>query len=618
MIKKLETFEYVSFDIFDTLIIRNISKPSRVFDLAEHLYNSEAEKKIISFKQNRMLAERLARKNSASKEVTLKEIYYNLHSYSYVEKERLKRLELEIELKICQLNPEIFKIYEYCIKNKKKILITSDTYLDLQIIKRILEKNGINKYYKLYISSDIKKKKYTGELYNYILEDLNITSREMIHIGDNIKSDYIMAKENKISALPIIHKKLNKNMYSKKEVIFDYMEHYIENNPMLGQSDYFKFGYETIGVLTYGYVTWLIKNLRKNNIKKVYFFSREGQYLKEVFDYLTTKEEFISRYLYVSRRSLIVPALCYCKNLEETTQLRPLGVAKKIFYYLEELGLEPNRYEKQLCEYNISLSDIVNKTNIKIIEPIIKSDLYENAKKEEKLLVEYLKENDIKGKFAIVDIGWTGSMQYALEKILKANNIPYKMSALFLGQRPEMTKFAKDLSKNKGYLFSFYSNSEIQKIAIASCGILELIFLANHGSTEKYKKCDNKIIPIMKKYEYKNCYKQIRDIQLGALQFIKNYQDKGLPVNINRVVAFYRFGRLLKSPSKEFVALFQDITFLDNEKMKLADKTSIKDFKKDFIKSYWKIGFLKRNIKLPLPYFTIYCFIRKIFYEKRK
>ena len=69
----IEKAEIVSFDIFDTLIVRNCIEPHEVFDIVEFRYNRENNKnKIEGFRRYRLEAEKEARKKQ--KTVDIKEL----------------------------------------------------------------------------------------------------------------------------------------------------------------------------------------------------------------------------------------------------------------------------------------------------------------------------------------------------------------------------------------------------------------------------------------------------------------------------------------------------------------------------------------------------------------
>ena len=82
--KKIDKANIVTFDIFDTLIKRNVEKPEDVFKLVEAHYNLHNKNSIKKFTEYRIKAEREARIKSIKEEVSLDEIYNVLKSiYPY-------------------------------------------------------------------------------------------------------------------------------------------------------------------------------------------------------------------------------------------------------------------------------------------------------------------------------------------------------------------------------------------------------------------------------------------------------------------------------------------------------------------------------------------------------
>ena len=70
-------------------------------------------------------------------------------------------------------------------------------YLPTEVIKQILDKNGFKHIDKIYLSCEVMKTKATGNLYEYVLKEENVEPQNMIHIGDNYKSDYEIPKKTK-------------------------------------------------------------------------------------------------------------------------------------------------------------------------------------------------------------------------------------------------------------------------------------------------------------------------------------------------------------------------------------------------------------------------------------
>lgn len=74
MIESIKDYQYVSFDVFDTLIFRTVSSPDKIFDLAILEYQDKYGDYIETFKIKRQYAEHLSRKYY-SREVSIDEIY---------------------------------------------------------------------------------------------------------------------------------------------------------------------------------------------------------------------------------------------------------------------------------------------------------------------------------------------------------------------------------------------------------------------------------------------------------------------------------------------------------------------------------------------------------------
>ena len=139
----IDDYEYISFDIFDTLISRNFPKPSNIFNILGR-DNKNAES---SFSEQRIMAEKEARIMSEKEEVTLPEIYKNIKTLSNKQDSELIQNEEELEITLSVAIKNNKKLLDYCNDKHKKIIIISDMYLNKSVIKEILDKNEI-KYYK--------------------------------------------------------------------------------------------------------------------------------------------------------------------------------------------------------------------------------------------------------------------------------------------------------------------------------------------------------------------------------------------------------------------------------------------------------------------------------------
>ena len=197
-----ENVRIVSFDLFDTLVLRKVGNYRNVFLKVEEKYESLYGERC-SFKELRIQAEQEARKHSGKREISFDRIYSELLELSgYSEKliEILRNLELEVEIETCIPNEEMIDALKRALSMGCDVIIVSDMYLDTDFLKKILEKCDIRGYLRLYVSSANGKTKRHGDLFKYILDDLHVNTREIIHIGDNPIGDYLIPKINKMNS----------------------------------------------------------------------------------------------------------------------------------------------------------------------------------------------------------------------------------------------------------------------------------------------------------------------------------------------------------------------------------------------------------------------------------
>ena len=591
----MDKIKYYSFDIFDTLITRLLNEPTDLFSIIETEYN------IPNFKKKRIKAEHNARKNSKYEEITIDDIYSELKSIdSSINTIELEKIEKELEIKMCVINKTFINTYYNLKEKNEKIIIISDMYLDSDTIKTILSKNNIV-YDKFYLSSKIKKTKGTGSLYEYVLNDLNITPDQIIHYGDNRTSDFINPKKIGIKSILVNNEWNNINIYDSKEKDYRYlaMEKFINSNIKNKYSDstlnyFYKVGYQTLGPLLYGYCVWLNKSLKKNNIKKTFFLSRDGKIIKRAFDILFP--EFNTYYMLASRRALIVPTLWLYEELKDPTYLKNIYKSNnklKIGYLIKMVGLDDVDITSILNKYNFNLNDTIDLSDSQFksfyneIYPLIN----ENSENEYNGLVKYLKEINFCENVGIVDIGWNGNMQYALENAIKFSKSNAEIKGFYVG--------ISSKSKQKiQYMLGYLNQKDIDEKIIWYIGIFELFFSSTDGSFKRYANDGFEFY----EYEYNNSKVKnyLEKIQEGAIDFIYDFSKSELCniITINSTIALLNFNKLGNNPSNEDLNYFKKIRFYSYELLPLISNSREnylfhpKCFVRDFKNSFWQPGFL--------------------------
>lgn len=173
-------YDIVSFDIFDTLLYRPFLSGK------ELLYYLEAKHNVSGWYDVRKQAKNSLKKSLNSESVPLSVIYKNMPAeYTFMKEE-----EEKAELSVIIPNTEMISLFEQAKAQKKKIFIISDMHLEHDFLDKLLQKNGISGYDRLYVSSEYGLTKRSGHLFEKVQSEEGIdTPQKWLHIGDNLHSD---------------------------------------------------------------------------------------------------------------------------------------------------------------------------------------------------------------------------------------------------------------------------------------------------------------------------------------------------------------------------------------------------------------------------------------------
>ena len=146
IIARLDKVKYVSFDIFDTLLLRTTRFPWQIFEKtwekAPWLFPAYLD--ACEWKELRRFAETCARERKQGKEVTLEEIYGELPKI-IENRNQIMETEIAMEEENTYINPAMGEILtELEASFGKKLILISDMYLCQKDILRILAKHGLD------------------------------------------------------------------------------------------------------------------------------------------------------------------------------------------------------------------------------------------------------------------------------------------------------------------------------------------------------------------------------------------------------------------------------------------------------------------------------------------
>lgn len=559
--------DYISFDVFDTTILRPFLSYDCLFDYLEIKMKNQIGSMCIHYKKMRMQAEKNIRddlkKNHLLKDPTLYQIYEYLCNKANLNKSFVKLLmdiEIEAEYKLCYKREYIYSLYKKALQSGKKIIFCSDTYFSKSVIKHLLEKNGYTEYSKIYVSSELGKTKKFGHLFEHIQKDLGIQKNEIVHIGDNLHSDIYQAREYGIHSLHIpsttktFFKQgcINERIWNIEYIqelpfkillgvvankLTDLQENHSNANFLYSHNPYF-YGYYALGPLLLTVTQWLHEQCKNKGQKTVHFLSRDGYLPMKALQILNkriaSKTTINCKYIHISRRALLPYFLAQINGIQHIFSIH----SAKNFTVLDFL----RNFNSELFEIMSNdfikkemffFTDPLNAHREKLIEyfeqKIIEQDFVQVLQKNIKNISQYYTKSvymDNNKDIVVFDVGRKATFQYFLGQLLHVNTFGLYM----------LTEGANFFNVKNDSYSSFLGNLNRHIDKEAPCTIpYEVFFSEQAPSVVAF---DDLGDPIFNdKYEKSSISSEvIKRIQKAALDFISDvssiFQDDTLNIRL--------------------------------------------------------------------------------------
>lgn len=597
-----------TFDVFDTLITRKTATPEGIFALIqkklqkneEHLGFSDYIKN--NFYHLRINAEILARHTycavGEAEDVTLEQIYEAMSmtgSLAEEEVQKLISLEKETEYEnVIGIYVNINKINQLIASGEHVVLI-SDMYLDKQTIKEMLVKvDLIFENINLYVSSEYKKSKWSGNLYKIVKANEEAEYQNWIHYGDNKISDIKSAEKLGI-----------KTELFKFEAFMECEEKFIENNNedifiqlTIGSARNVRLKEKLIGpaaigasvgaVILFPYVWWILQESLRKGIKRLYFIARDGFVLKEIADIIIEKHKYNikTHYIYGSRLAWRIPSFSERNN--DLYKLMRWSYASKI----KDIKALAEFFEIPVEDLRSFLPENLKNKDIKLTEPFVavlmkklndndefKKYFKEAHKEKRKLVVQYLKQeiDTTDDNFAFVDLAGGGFTQGCMADLMgdfydkKIRNFFFKLDQMNV--------------MNNCIYYDFIPSFLYLSL------IIEMLCRAPHGQTMCYCREDDKIVPVLKQdegealikhgfNEYLNGIKKFTDYYASIL---KNNYIQG--DNIELLLKYMEY--ITKTPDREILEFFggmpNSVSGREKEVIEFAPRLSKKEIRSLFL-----------------------------------
>lgn len=526
--------ELVSLDIWDTVLRRKVHPDEIKLSAARYLYINyywqlkPAYRSIDALYKARRVAED---KSSLTKDyeyryadaiaIWLPTVYELGISNTLMVQVRNELLEHELsaEKRASQIDSGMLKFLRQ--KKFSQMVFASDFYMPASFINQLLKVHGITDLFtKGYASCDLIMNKRSGELYDHILDEFRLKPEQVLHIGDNKHSDinvpdkkgfkvfyYHDKHENKLHAwfAEALQKHLEGDSSIHERRLLSILEHKTRNIKESTGSTLKKIGIRFAPVAI-GLILKILEDAKRMKVEKVYFFTREGIFLKELYDLVVQADPYYSSYpeselLEVSRLATFAPSLT-AVNTDNLMRLwnqysdqSPKAFCRTLNIDSEELQV---LFEKFALPYDqVVIYPWENSRFIELIDSSAFQAIVQRTIAAQKAnLKQYLNEKGLssgKGEALFVDLGWRGTIQDNLSFVIDRHS-----HGIYLGLFKYINEQPDGVSKT-GWLFD--QNVSGESWSDQEVGPIEMLFNSLGGSTISYQKSKKGMVAVKKEEE---------------------------------------------------------------------------------------------------------------------
>ena len=516
----------VSFDVFDTLLIRTVLNATDVFVIMER------ESGIAGFYEARIRAEAHAREMlneiSGSPEVTLKQIYESLRLTNDIpgwSAARLFELELETERRVLKRSPGIEAIYDQALSAGKLVVAVSDMYLPPEFVQEMLVANHLP-VDRIFVSCAYGKSKQEGSLYAEVAAALNVRPDEVLHFGDNFKADCAAALQAGVAGyhVPALRDQLGRDTRFNQRAIEQLIsaatrsrgaQRNLLASALVAHLSIFKaanpapsmaaqFGAMYAGPLVVGFAHWLSEMVKADKVRHLRLATRDGYITEAIWQRLGLPGRV--SIFHTSRRLTLMPALVNGFD-KETPSLLNASTTVTLGDCVRRLNLA---HDAELLDMLGKLAPLDQPVNgprrveaaLKALQEC-KTLIRSIATEELESYQAYLgQENFDADADAVADCGWALSSQRRMEQFLGK-----KLRGYYIGS----LEHAHMHERVKSFLFHKGSHRGWVNIAERAVELLELPFAALQAQICRFDlQTDGTLNPVLIDHEPQ--YEMVREV----------------------------------------------------------------------------------------------------------
>ncbi len=399
----------------------------------------------------------------------------------------------------------------------KRIIATSDMYLDGPLIRKLFRNCGLDDLVDhIYVSADLKLGKHSGRLFRHVLETEGVKPARMVHVGDHPQSDMAVPHGLGIQAFHLHDRSsLRRRQIARtlqwlgKRNAYWRGEHLLGLTPPSTQTNFhYRYGYNNLGPIFCGFVLGVLEEVLRIEAEKIFFLAREGDLFRSLYSALAPELANgapVADYLHVSRKSVLLPAAWRGMSRHHLNVVLSNPKQKGLLSVANAFGITPGEFEKVASRFGLdSVAQPIRGWPHDQLERLLAdSDFQEivvrHALPARLLLRRYLEGQGFFGRqrVALVDIGWNGTIQNALEEAFGEDTDFPKITGLYLSFNGSLG-YVFGTDEVKGILYDCRTSPVHHNVFALFEELFENAARALHGSTVGYRETDGRVNPVLR------------------------------------------------------------------------------------------------------------------------
>ena len=497
----------LSLDIFDTLLWRAVPHFADIFLLlGKQLVKEGWLIPAITpegFARLRIEAEKKARQIKAippkTAEVTLPEIYWQLQPIFVQlsveqmltgtcrgvypgEVSELVSMELALEKKLIQMDSAVVDLIHYAEQKSIPVVLVSDTYFEEKSVRYLL--GDVPYIQHLFLSCEYGCSKQSG-LFQLVLKQLGIPADRILHVGDHKKSDMCCASSVGMQTVhfpkydkefqEVLEREWKTDLSARLQLLDEKRGDFgltslrakIAYHPDINSLKttslfYWKYGAQVLGPILFSFIHWIYERCRSMSQTHVFCLMREGKLYADLirrFAPYYPEYTLTATPLWVSRVFIAHAAMESAGKKELGALIRTLMERVSVGTFWSYLGLDPASMGKWSARKHMMLEDPVLRQQL--LEDLCKNttlrkQIIENASAKRRRFLKYLSsltDLAVQDQMTLIDVGWAGSTQVAMQNILKWGGFGTSLHGLYLGITDGLQEGVLEGMIREGFLF---------------------------------------------------------------------------------------------------------------------------------------------------------------------